>query len=443
VDTCRCGYQKLAALPPDVSPSPADTQGVRHASLILGVGAIVGLAIVILLVRAQTTAPIAPAAATTAPSAVTAPPPSTESPASASIVAPVTGSVTLSQPENTGGTGATTTTLPATASVPASGSIEDVVSTALPAVASIDTGTARGSGFFVRPDMVVTNAHVVEGQSSVHLTVAGKMYTARVLNVSTGYDVALLQVYSPNPSQVVLPLGTAASARPGQEVIAIGFAQGVFSNTVTRGIVSAIRQNGNVTLIQTDAAINPGNSGGPLIDHSGQVIGINSMGAAGQGLGFAIAIDHAKQLLAGQTMPVASSSTPLAGLNQAITGQSDSEAARTQSAAELEKVLDWASKNGDQIDSNWDKNAKLCVASSSAPGASRPWFALLESNGVRTTSSTYYDCASWLNTVKTSAMQIKETMDKAHEAARRQGVFPGTIRDLRRKYRLEWDGWDR
>ena len=77
----------------------------------------------------------------------------------------------------------------------------------------------------------------------------------------------------------------------------------MLSNTVTRGIVSAIRDVGTVTLIQTDAAINPGNSGGPLVDRNGVVIGINSLAVAareGQGIGFAVAIDHATPLLNGQ-----------------------------------------------------------------------------------------------------------------------------------------------
>src|SRR5207237_8757887 len=69
--------------------------------------------------------------------------------------------------------------------------IEMIVSESLPAVASIDTGTARGSGFFVKPDLVVTNNHVVEGQTSVQLQACNANYTARVVTTSTGVDLAL------------------------------------------------------------------------------------------------------------------------------------------------------------------------------------------------------------------------------------------------------------
>src|SRR4029450_7568901 len=91
--------------------------------------------------------------------------------------------------------------------------------------------------------------------------------------------------------------------RPGQEVIAIGLALGVFQNSVTRGIVSAIRRSDRTVMLQTDAAINPGNSGGPLLNRQGQVIGINTMkvGAAAKPPGCPVAVDHARALLAGKT----------------------------------------------------------------------------------------------------------------------------------------------
>ena len=297
VEACRCGFERPASQPAEA----AEEQASEHprsgpsASMLLIVGATLGFAIAGVIVRSQSAATPQGAAAVASK-------------------APATRGIALAQPEAVEGDAAPAGALE---------SIEDVVSAALPAVASIAAGTHRGSGFFVRPDLVITNAHVVEGQTSMQLEAGGNNYTARVIMVSTGYDLAVLQVSNPDTSQATLRLGTAASARPGKEVIAIGYALGSLSNTVTRGIVSAIRRTGNVTLIQTDAAINHGNSGGPLLDRSGHVIGINTMGIAkeeGQGLGFAIAIDHAKQLLAGESMPE-TSTTPLDSLNQTLGGQ--------------------------------------------------------------------------------------------------------------------------
>jgi S1-C subfamily serine protease len=351
------------------------------------------------------------------------------------FVAPVKGSIVLTGPAPAASN--TVATAPA-------GSIEDVVSASLPAVASIETGTGRGSGFFIRPDLVVTNNHVVEGQNSVTLRVAGAQYTARVMTTSAGVDLALLQVYNANPKQATLRLGTVATARPGEEVIAIGYALGALSNTVTRGIVSALRQAGSVTLIQTDAAINPGNSGGPLIGRDGTVIGINSMGISkevGEGVAFAIAIDHAIALVNGR--PVVAAQTPVAALNQTLGGPSESEAARARGQAQYEQAVQWAARAGDQIDTNWQRNSKLCVASSSSTDGDRPWFAVYVPDGLKVARSNAYDCFAWIDDLKGAANQIKTTLDAAAESARRDGVYPGAIRQIRQKYRMDWSGWDR
>jgi V8-like Glu-specific endopeptidase len=329
----------------------------------------------------------------------------------------------------------------AAAPQPASPALEDIVGTVVPAVASIQAGQARGTGFFIRPDTVLTNAHVVEGHTSVQLQAGDAKYTARVVTTSSGTDLAMLQVYNANPRQAVLRLGSASTARVGQEVIAIGSALGVLQNTVTRGIVSAVRQAGPVTLVQTDAAINPGNSGGPLIDRTGQVIGINSMAVAsriGQGLGFAVAIDHAMQLLNGQSS--ISTSTPMSGLNQLMGAPSDGDQLRERGAQAYAKVLEWAARNGDQLDNYWNRYSATCLAGAT-PMGSRAWFAVYEPGGVRISTTSSYNCTSWLDTITSQADQIRAEVTKATEQARQTGVYPGTMRDLRRKYRMDWAGW--
>jgi hypothetical protein len=324
-----------------------------------------------------------------------------------------------------------------------SASLEDVVSRVLPAVASISAGQSRGTGFFVRADQVLTNAHVVQGQSSVTLQVGTATYTARVERVSQSTDLALLQVYNANPAQPTLRLGSVSSARVGEEVIAVGSALGVLSNTVTRGIVSALRQVGQVTLIQTDAAINPGNSGRPLVDRSGLVIGINSMGIqaqAGQGLAFAVAIDHATNLLNGGALS-ATTQTPLSALTRAMGGPSDTDQQRARGEQAYAQVIEWAARNGQQLDAYWDKYAASCVASASR-GGDRAWFAAFEPNGIRLNGTSAYNCQSWLDTIQSNAAAIKAEVDKAGEVARKSGVYPGVLRDVRRRYHMDWSGWD-
>ena len=334
------------------------------------------------------------------------------------------------------------TNTPVPAPLPPS-SLEDVVGRVLPAVASITAGQARGTGFFVRPDQVLTNAHVVEGQTSVRLQVGEAAYTARVMIVAQGSDLALLQVYSPNPKQATLQLGSASTARVGEEVIAVGSALGVLSNTVTRGIVSAIRDVGTVRLIQTDAAINPGNSGGPLVDRSGVVIGINSLAVAareGQGIGFAVAIDHATPLLDGRGASAAAQ-TPLTALSQAMGAPGEGDALRAKGEQTYTQALAWAAQNSQQLDDYWNRYASSCVTSAARSG-DRPWFAVFEPNGVSLNMAATINCQSWLDTIRTNAVPIKNTLDQAAEISRRSGVYPGVMRDLRRKYRLDWNGWN-
>src|SRR5207244_11629700 len=176
------------------------------------------------------------------------------------------------------------------------------------------------TGFFISPDTILTNVHVVAGNVSVTIRRPdGATQPARVDATAPELDIAVVRVSNPDAAQATLPLGSAMRARAGQEVIALGTPLGL-QNTVTRGIVSAVRQVGAVTLVQTDAAINPGNSGGPLLDRSGEVIGIPTKGmrsSVAQGLSFAVAIDHASALLSGRR-PAAASNTPIANLNDAM-----------------------------------------------------------------------------------------------------------------------------
>ena len=333
--------------------------------------------------------------------------------------------------------------LPPAANSSVAAPLEDLVSRVVPAVAFVQAGQARGTGFFIARDRVLTNAHVIAGHTMVRLQVNEIHYDARVATVSTGTDLAVLQVVNPNPTQQVLQLGAVGQARVGEEVIAVGSALGVLSNTVTRGIVSAVRQVGQVTLIQTDAAINPGNSGGPLISRSGLVIGVNSLRVAQQtaeGVAFAVAIDHATQLLNGQR--ASDAQTPLNSLTQMLGGRSDTEDRRARGEQDYVRVLEWAVKNAAELDEYWSRYASTCVATARTSG-DRAWFAVFDSGGVTLGNSSTVNCASWLDAVRANAGRIRDEVEKAGEAARQRGVFPGTARDLRRRHRLQWPGWDR
>jgi serine protease Do len=164
-----------------------------------------------------------------------------------------------------------------------------------------------GSGIIVDADgYILTNHHVVRDADKLIVVLAGngrKEYEAKVVGSDPKSDLAVVKIDANNLP--VAKLGDSDAMKVGQWVVAIGAPFGL-KHTVTAGIVSAKgRANVGVAdyedLLQTDAAINPGNSGGPLVNLRGEVIGVNtaisSRSGGFEGIGFAIPINMAKQLL--------------------------------------------------------------------------------------------------------------------------------------------------
>ena len=177
-----------------------------------------------------------------------------------------------------------------------------------PAIVTIEvtttSGESVGSGVIYSADgWIVTNRHVVEGATAmtVHLE-DGRDFPGRVYGVDTLTDLAIVKVEA--TGLTAASLGRSSAIQVGQTAIAIGSPLGVYTNSVTAGIISAIgreitTESGRLDgLLQTDAAINPGNSGGALVDSSGAVIGINTaISTEGAGIGFAIPIDIARPIM--------------------------------------------------------------------------------------------------------------------------------------------------
>jgi serine protease Do len=173
-----------------------------------------------------------------------------------------------------------------------------------------------GSGFFIDDEgLIMTNRHVVSGDDVEYTVILNDSseYKAEVVSRDFFNDIAVIKLLPEDgaelPDITPVRLGTSQDLKIGQSVIAIGNALAEFSNSATRGIISAkgrqiVASDGqgrgeNLSgLIQTDAAINPGNSGGPLINMAGEVVGVNTAIAANaNGIGFAIPIDDVKQVI--------------------------------------------------------------------------------------------------------------------------------------------------
>jgi serine protease DegQ len=164
-----------------------------------------------------------------------------------------------------------------------------------------------GSGVIVSPEgYILTNNHVIDGAQEIEVTLSdGRHAVARVIGADPDTDLALLRIELAHVP--VITLGNSDTAQVGDRVLAIGNPFGV-GQTVTSGIVSALGRNqlGINTFenfIQTDAAINPGNSGGALVDVNGHLLGINtaiySRSGGNMGIGFAIPVSTARQVLEG------------------------------------------------------------------------------------------------------------------------------------------------
>lgn len=203
----------------------------------------------------------------------------------------------------------------------------NAVSSALPAVVTVLTqagfGGGSGSGFFINQDgYVVTNNHVVEGARNITIFYAkGGTAQASVVGTAPEFDLAVLKVDGPVPA--VLPWGDSSELPLGGTVIAIGSALGQYQNSVTSGILSGYNRQlaGMGGLLQTDAAINQGNSGGPLLNLAGQVVGVNTLVARGQGdvegLGFAIPSSTARNV-AKRLIETGEARYPFLGVEQQV-----------------------------------------------------------------------------------------------------------------------------
>ena len=195
-----------------------------------------------------------------------------------------------------------------------SGSLSSVIAAATKSVVTITVSTTAGrfgvqatgvgSGIVVGSNgYILTNAHVVSGSSSVQVTLPnGSTVAGTVYGVSSTTDLAIVKVDTTGLTAATL--GSSGALSVGDTVVAIGDPLGEFSDSASAGIVSGLNRDITVEgesltgLIQTDAAVNGGNSGGPLIDASGNVVGVvTATSGTAQGIAFAIPISAATSMI--------------------------------------------------------------------------------------------------------------------------------------------------
>jgi len=335
-------------------------------------------------------------------------------------------------------------TAPPSTGAPAA--LEDMIGRALPAVVRVETAGGFGSGFFIAPDTLLTNAHVVGSNTTVSIRRPdGATLPGRVDVSAPELDIAIVRTTRPDPAQATLTMGSGARARAGQEVVALGSPLGL-QNTVTRGIVSAVRDVGALTMVQTDAAINPGNSGGPLLDRAGLVIAITTLGvkpSEAQGLSFAVAIEHAQALLEGRrsTDP---KGTPLSTLNEVMSGRATAPptaAGQDRASKTYEEAIAAQAQRANALDEQWRAFKRICYQGRIADMPGHEWFAIWDPAAMQGTVPP--GCASAFSDIRRAADNIRDAVVTAGEAARQADLYPGVKRDLLRRYRLDYPGWDK
>ena len=176
-----------------------------------------------------------------------------------------------------------------------------IIKRVLPGVVQVETPRGKGTGFVIdNSGLALTNRHVVGKFKTVKIKLNNsEEFTAEVIGRTSDLDVALLSIKTKNRALNSLPLCIKKSPTVGDDIVVIGNPLGLQS-TITRGIVSAIRNEDGSTMLQIDASVNPGNSGGPIINYNGEVLGIvtsKRVGMGIEGIGFGIGISSAIESL--------------------------------------------------------------------------------------------------------------------------------------------------
>jgi S1-C subfamily serine protease len=320
--------------------------------------------------------------------------------------------------------------------------LEDMVDRAMPAIVLVETNSGRGSAFYVRHDTLITNVHVVQHDSYVTLRrMDGSSVTARVQTRAPNFDIAVLKVAQASPSQPYLQMGSTSGLKPGQEIIVIGSALGTLQNSVSRGIVSGLRNSGGVTLVQSDAAANPGNSGGPMLDRNGRVIGVLTAGYSGkEGLNFGVSIDHARDILEGRETNIGVGQSGLAAIDSA---GSSNESDRRQQLGEQEfmRRVGAAEQVAPQLDQAWQRFRSVCYKSQIRGSYDREWFAVFTPGAIPGDAAA--GCIDYFQSMQAEMNKFRDFMRAMVQDARRANVLPGTIRDTLRSKQLQSDAWER
>ncbi len=323
-------------------------------------------------------------------------------------------------------------------------SLADLVSRCTPAVVTIEAGPRLGTGFFVAPNRLVTNQHVVAESMGVTLRLAnGQQLRGRVIERSQDADLAIIESDAPFAG-TPLVLRSIAGIRPGDEVLAIGspaVGRSALASSVTRGIISGIRSMNGFAVLQTDAAVNPGNSGGPLVDTGGRVVGVNTIKAVQQeSIAFAVAADYAQALVEGRPVTATltgarteSGRSVIPAPETPSESDEEREAATRQFEAEIRSFAPEAAKFIRAVENYRD----VCMQQRHG----QSWETVADA--IASDNPADPQCQSARARIVSFKNDATKELAGVLDDARRAGVLPGSVRSIMEKYGVYWDGWQR
>lgn len=235
----------------------------------------------------------------------------------------------------------------------------ETVAHARPAVVVIETDKGLASGFVIKPDgVIITNHHVVAGATSMAVKFAsGEIYrNVYLLNSDPVDDLAFLKIEAVDLPTI--PLGNSNDVQVGEEVLLVGAPQGL-EQTVSDGLISAIRLDEGVRVLQTSAAASPGSSGGPLLNRSGAAIGVMSFKVVnGENLNFTIPINYVRGKLETLALSNAKAFEPLEAQAEKRQGVFVAGYGSGQFSTVMMELLDFLSTSGVEIANNGTQKFK-------------------------------------------------------------------------------------
>ena len=229
----------------------------------------------------------------------------------------------------------------------------EIVARTRPAVVVIETDEGFGSGFIIKPDgVIVTNNHVVADAKAIEVRLpSGEVYrSVYLLSSDPADDLAFLKIEAVDLPTITL--GNSNNVQLGDEVLLVGTPQGL-EQTVSNGLISGIRIDNGVRVLQTSAAASPGSSGGPLLNRSGEAVGIMSFKLVkGENLNFAISINYVRGKLDTLSLSSPKAFEPLKAKTEQHRGVLVAGYGSGQFSSVYMELLDFLSTSGVEIANN-------------------------------------------------------------------------------------------